>query len=197
MSATATKEVVTIKQADAVAAFTDLGYETAAKWSRKKVMDALSKIGKVVGKATNAEPTQATLELLALVKDAKDAGDKIVLEVVEGEKPAKKSRVKAAERNGKAPKMKKEKKERKSRERNPERPGVCQVIEECLSGASGKEPITKQAIMDTLVKRFPDRDRDSMKNSVNTHVCHLVGGRFKDKGRLVIGDKEKGYWMKK
>lgn len=69
----------------------------------------------------------------------------------------------------------------------PKGPGVISTIQELLTG-SGKKGITKNEILDELVKRFPDREKDAMEKTINVQ---LPGRMSKEKG-LNIKKSEEG-----
>mgnify|MGYP001069027727 CR=1 FL=1 len=58
-------------------------------------------------------------------------------------------------------------------------PGVISTIFNLIE-KSGTKGITKQEILDQLIKRFPDRSADKMNNTVNVQIPHRVSReRFK------------------
>ena len=51
--------------------------------------------------------------------------------------------------------------------------GVISTIAEIIKQA-GKEGITKQEILNELIKKFPDRNAESMKKTINTQVPNRI-----------------------
>lgn len=51
----------------------------------------------------------------------------------------------------------------------PGKPGIIASIVEMVE-KSGKKGVTKAEILDELIKRFPDRSEDSMRNTINVQV---------------------------
>src|SRR5690242_9905472 len=57
-------------------------------------------------------------------------------------------------------------------------PGVIGSILEFLMAATKDAPLTKDALLDKLAKRFPDRDADAMRKTIN---CQVPGRLSKEK----------------
>ncbi len=70
-------------------------------------------------------------------------------------------------------------------------PGIIASIVEFLSAATEEKPINKERILAKLVKRFPDRDPDSMKNTINIQVPN----RIKTDKHLNVIKTEQGYYI--
>lgn len=68
----------------------------------------------------------------------------------------------------------------------PKGPGVIATIVEVLK--KGK-PVTKEAILAVLVKRFPDRDADSMGKTINVQVPNRIAKEQK----VTVEKTDKGY----
>lgn len=80
-------------------------------------------------------------------------------------------------------------KETKKGSKNKERkPGVIATIQELITD---KGPITKEKMLKELVKKFPDREEKSMKNTINVQVPNRMA---KDKG-IKINKNDKGYFV--
>lgn len=71
------------------------------------------------------------------------------------------------------------------------RPGVIATIIELLKNATSKKPVTKDAMLKTLTKRFPDRGEDKMKATLSMQV---PAGLRTEKG-LEVSKNENGYWL--
>lgn len=72
------------------------------------------------------------------------------------------------------------------------KPGIIATIQECLTKASKETPVTKDAILNKLVKRFPDRDPDAMKNTINIQVPNRMRT---DKKLNIVKTAEGGYYI--
>jgi len=75
--------------------------------------------------------------------------------------------------------------------KTPKAPGVIASIAEFLKKATGKKPISKDALCEKLAERFPERDPDSMMRTINVQVPNRLKS---DKG-LVVKKNDKGYWI--
>lgn len=73
-------------------------------------------------------------------------------------------------------------------------PGVVASIIEVLSKATKTKPVTKEALLKQLVKRFPDRTPEAMTRTIN---CQLPSRLIKEKGlKIQSNDKNpRGYWI--
>ena len=83
----------------------------------------------------------------------------------EEKKAAKPAKAAKAEKKEKAPKA-------------PKGPGVIATIVEILK--KGK-PVSKEAILDVLAKRFPDRDKESMSKTINVQIPNRISKEQKIK----------------
>lgn len=70
-------------------------------------------------------------------------------------------------------------------------PGIIASIVEFLTAATEEKPINKERILAKLVKRFPDRGPDSMKNTINIQVPN----RIKTDKKLNVIKTENGYYI--
>jgi hypothetical protein len=70
-------------------------------------------------------------------------------------------------------------------------PGVGDTIVEVLKKASSKSPVTKEDILKTCVKRFPDRKPEAMKSTISSQVP--TGLRIERK--LEVKKNDNGYWL--
>lgn len=71
-------------------------------------------------------------------------------------------------------------------------PGVLSTIIDCLGKASKKEPATVDEIHKVLVKRFPERNPKSMRDTIKVSL----GSQFKkEKGLDVAHNDSGGYWL--
>lgn len=71
-------------------------------------------------------------------------------------------------------------------------PGVLAAIQEIVTAATAKEPAKKDAILAELVKRFPDRDEKSMKNTINVQ---LPARMAKEKNLNIKGSAADGFYV--
>jgi hypothetical protein len=69
--------------------------------------------------------------------------------------------------------------------------GVIATIVECLKGASEKFPVTKEAILEVLKVKFPDREERAMKSTVSSQI---PSGLKTEKG-FIVKNNAKGYWL--
>ena len=76
----------------------------------------------------------------------------------------------------------------------PRTVGVVQSIIDALKSASKKKPITRDAILKILVKKFPDREASAMKKTISSQV---PGALKTEKGIVVSTDGKGGYWISK
>jgi serine/threonine protein kinase len=79
-------------------------------------------------------------------------------------------------------------------DRGPKKPGVIDSIAEFLLGASEKEPLTKEALREKVLGRFPGRDRDKTMSTINTQISHQLRTK---RGLEVHKNKQGGYWATK
>lgn len=70
-------------------------------------------------------------------------------------------------------------------------PGVIATIVELIE-KSGKKGITKEEILNELVKKFPDKAKDSMKNTINVQVPNRI-----TKEKWPVEKTEAGKYFKK
>jgi hypothetical protein len=103
---------------------------------------------------------------------------------VEEKAPAKASKVAATAAVKEKPKVKKEARK--------EPVGVVASIVEFLSRASAERPLTKARLVEKLAKRFPEKDPQSMRNTVNTQISTSLRVL---KGIEVQRDGEGGFWI--
>lgn len=75
-----------------------------------------------------------------------------------------------------------------------EKPGVINHMIELLLKASKEKPITREKILDSLKKKFKDRNEEAMRVTV---VSQLPTRLKKRPGLKVMGDTENGFWAKK
>lgn len=72
----------------------------------------------------------------------------------------------------------------------PKGPRVIGSIVEFLRAAAKDKPLSKEALLDKLAKRFPDRDADAMRKTIN---CQL-GKRIEEEQNLKLHKGDDGYW---
>lgn len=71
-------------------------------------------------------------------------------------------------------------------------PGITETVTALLKKASKTKPITKDEIHAALVKTFPDRNADPMKNTIGLQISKLR----RDGQAVQSNDKTpKGYWL--
>ena len=137
----------------------------------------------IKGKKKNDLRDEALAAIADLHKDGKatDVQVDFYNDIVEGEtavddEPSEEEIKKAKEARAKTRATKKEKK--------PKGPGIISTIIEVIEDAK-KKGITKDAILDVLEERFPDRQRDAMARTVGVQL----GGRLKKEKGLNIKSK--------
>lgn len=91
-----------------------------------------------------------------------------------------------AEKAPKAEKVAKAPKKATKVPKAPKGPGVIATIIEVLK--KGK-PVTKEAILAVLVKRFPDRNAESMGKTINVQIPN----RISKEQKIKVKNTEKGY----
>lgn len=69
--------------------------------------------------------------------------------------------------------------------------GIIASLIEWLQAASSGKPISKPQMLEKLEKRFPDRDSEGMKTTINIQVPSRITS---DKG-FKVKKNEKGYWI--
>lgn len=74
------------------------------------------------------------------------------------------------------------------------KPGVITRIIELLRGASKKKPITKDAILEDLVKTFPDRESKAMRNTISSQIPSCLKT---EKDLTCKTDGKGGWWLPK
>ncbi|WP_286764260.1 MULTISPECIES: hypothetical protein [Rhodopirellula] len=76
----------------------------------------------------------------------------------------------------------------------PKGTGVIATIIEVLSKATKTKPVTKDALLTQLEKRFPDRAPEAMKRTIN---CQVPSRLLSDKQIKVQSNdaKPRGYWI--
>ena len=72
------------------------------------------------------------------------------------------------------------------------KPGIIASIVEFLQDATEEKPISKKKILEKLVKRFPDREADSMARTINVQVPNRIKN---DKGLVVAKNDKNQYWI--
>jgi hypothetical protein len=71
-------------------------------------------------------------------------------------------------------------------------PGVIATLLDDLRKATKDKPLTKEALLERLTKKFPDREPDSMKKTIN---CQVPGRIAKEQGVKVHRNEEGGFWI--
>lgn len=82
-------------------------------------------------------------------------------------------------------------------QKGAKRPGVVAAILELLLGASKKEPITKEAVLKVLKKKFPERVNKDGTTSMKSTVWGFPYWIPTEKKLKVFTDNEGGYWVRK
>jgi len=113
---------------------------------------------------------------------------------VEGKSKKGSKASKTASSNSDQPKVKKGTKKAEGTDiKARSKPGVIATMIEMMTAASAKKPVTRDRILEELIKRFPDRPVRGMGMSVKVQVPHLIRKR---KG-IDIQKNENGFWIPK
>lgn len=68
--------------------------------------------------------------------------------------------------------------------------GVIESMVDFLVRASEAKPLSKDKLLAKLIRRFPDRSADSMRNTINAQLP----GRIAKGWDIKVERNEKGYW---
>lgn len=174
-----------------------LGWKSAENWDNDRLAERLQKINDVydeddLGKPEDEKVANALVDVLAGIEDGSE------FEVVDGEEAKAKdgSDDETAEKTEKDEgdffdEAEKKEDEKPKKEKKEKRPGVIATIAEVLEGASEEKPVTKDDILKVLVKKFPDREADSMKKTINVQVPT----QLRNKKDINVQKNEKGYYV--
>lgn len=165
-----------------------------AEQLRKAASDLNKTLGlepKIDTRLPKEELTKKVSKAGAMLED----GDKIeqntfdVLAELEVDIPAGVKKVKAP-KAGTDSVEKKEAKPKTSKEKaEPGKPGVIATILEIVKAASKDKPITSEQILKKLEKAFPEKDPNSMMNTIKVQ---LPGRMSREKNITILKDEEKG-----
>ena len=197
-----------VTREQALALFAALGYGTASKWNNKRMEAKLNKIDRSVEEDTQLEgEPQQTLtkikEALANKETIGIGGEEAPTEEaqteetppVEEESPTEESpteETKTEEENENVAKKTKTKAKKAPAKKKEVKkaPGVIASIVEFLE--AGKA-MTKEQILNRLVKRFPDREPSALIQTINCQVPT----RLRKEKKLKITKTFDGYLLKK
>lgn len=211
-------DVFKIKQADAVALCIAVGYANADKYNSTRLQQRTASLDEVITpevmeSITEPKVKKRAKQLLAALQQGATvevAGeDAPAKEEADAPKPPKNGKAKkgkekagpaaeeepAEEKPAKKPKggkkpEEKPAKDKKSKSEPAKGDGVIATIAGLLMKASEKKPTTKQAVLDELVKKFPDRDAKSMQSTIN----HQIPSYLKKAG-YKVEKSDRGYWI--
>jgi hypothetical protein len=202
------------------ALLTALGFAAADKYNTARCQQKLNAIDEIADDEAQAKMKEGTAEfkLMNQLLTAKARGDLIMVingddeeedepEEKPGKKPGKRGRSakpssdededddsdddEDEEKPGKKP-GKKPSKDKPAPTKRKAGEGVIATIRMCLQGASARNPITKDQILDELKEKFPDKRPDSMKSTIN----HQVPSYLRKAGHDVQKN-DRGYWIGK
>jgi hypothetical protein len=158
--------------------FEALGVGAARKWSLAQLGEKAQKLESYKDPEVDlSDPDQQTLYEDITAAAARGKGVSVEDDVVEA--------------NGEADEATPKKKKAKAPTPRPEGPGVIASIVEFLSAASATRPLTKKDIHARLVRRFPERNADSMWTTINIQVpSRLLVDR-----NVRVEKNDKGYWI--
>jgi hypothetical protein len=203
-----------IKESTAIKLFKALGFVTAENWTTDRLQKKLNNLPEITDETKVGEWAQDYLDRIeraeeVIIKESeqdkmakkdkkknKGKGKKkekaeVVEEKVEAKKSSKKVE-KKKDKKKKAPKkdVKKNTTKKKDEKKTAtKKVGVIATIVECLK----KGPTTRESILKVLVKRFPDRAKDSMNTTVKAAVPSYL---TKQKGFKVQKDDKERYFIK-
>lgn len=172
-----------MKKETVVRVFEALGYKTAKNWEVERLEKKVNGLSELIkdSKHPDIEDSRTKKALTAILKADKVIIDKPETEKVqEVEKKTEKKEsvdVPVDVPTQKKPTQKKKVSKKKSiankktvektiKKISTKGPGVIATIIECLK----KRPTTREAILNVLVKRFPDRDKSKMETTVKCAV---------------------------
>ena len=70
-------------------------------------------------------------------------------------------------------------------------PGVIATLLEIMKASSKKEPVTKEQMLEKLIAKFPERNADSMKATINVQIP----SRLAKEKNITIVKGDKGYFV--
>jgi hypothetical protein len=169
----------------AVGLLEEAGFPKAKKYSVEKLTEELKAVLEL------QEPPEFEDDELSGIFDdlAKAFGKGKEITVVDDtaeEEPEEDKKKKTKKNSADAPSSKEGKKGRKS-----SGGGVIATIIEILKTTTAKKPLSKDEIVQRLVKKFPDREEKSMASTVMIQC----GGRLQKEGKLEVKKNEKGYYV--
>lgn len=184
-----------INRKQAVGLLEELGNANASKWTDKKISEKFVDFPNL--ETPEFETTESKDLFDQIVKAVNESEDVVVVyEAVPAkekkmkknkEKSKKDKKVKAAKEKAETKKDKKSKKT-DPKERGPKKGGVLDAIFKCLTS----KPISKEAILAKLTEKFPDRQEEQMKATINAQLpSRLAASRG-----VTIEKNEKGYFIK-
>ena len=155
--------------------------DATGEFLREKIVECLNTEDLIQEGDTFSPETEEVLEALKEDNEAEIEEEEEPAE--EEAKPVRKAAAKAAApaAKEKAPAAAKEKKGPIKKAGEEGKPGIIQTIVSLIEG-SGKKGITKEEILDELKENFPDRNEQSMKNTINVQVPARIS---KEKFKLV------------
>jgi len=175
---------VKIRQVALVSLFQELGFANAESWEVSKLQSRAQKIQSLLDDETGPKTAKGRKLCEELVK-AVEAEEEI--EVMTSAASTKTAPAKGSKKGSKkAPKA-----AAKPSSNGPRKVGVIDTIIECLKKGSAKSPVTKEDILKALVKKFPDRRPEAMKNTVSAQVpTHL-----RIEKNITVKSNDNGYWL--
>lgn len=197
-----------VQKSNLIALLAALGLNSAHKWPEPRLLGNIKRLPDLLKESPNVDPGEHG-KLLKELLAATEAGDKIIItddgpskSDKEAAAPAKKKDKKTAvpakseDSASDKPAKKKDKPATKPAKATKgdaaSKPGVIQTIIDTLKKANKKAPISRADILKVLVKKFPEREESSMKNTVALQVPKCLLDR---KGIEVKGDSKKGFWL--
>lgn len=168
-----------------------LGYKAAKGWNNKKLAIRAKKYIQDTGDDLSVTKKQKALyeelaELHGRGKKCKVIGD-------DGETPTGDDDVK---KDKKSKKDKSSKDKKKSKMRGPiEKVGIIDYLRTLVSAATKDKPLTRSVAIDKVHKKFPDRERSSLSNTIGMQLS--VGLRKSGMNIKKVEERGGGYYLGK
>lgn len=189
------------KLPDVVDEETDAGDSQDLLDSVLEAVEEGTEITIVSAKASKAAPKKTKAAAKKKKPPAEEEPEEEYEEYEEEEEEPPKKKTKAAAKKKTAAKKKKKapeppkgankKKKPAPKPKTPKGPGVIKSIIEFLKKANSKRPLSKDALLEKLEDRFPERTPDAMRTTINIQVPN----RLKKEKELDVRKNEKGFWI--
>lgn len=150
---------IKIKKETVIKLFVELGFKTAGRWPTKKLQQKIKNLPELTDGVKIRKPKVRKIlnailaaKKVAIVDEAAEAEDKKLQKQMGGSKKTRDSQKKA---------------KKVAKKKAPKGPGVISTILEIIKT---KGPVSKEQIQSALTRKFPDRPKDGMMNTINIQV---------------------------